>query len=158
MKRQIIAFISLFSLVLVLSVYYVMLPFSTSGLDQVVDTQIESSSALNYSSLESNKNESYEEFISLQNEIIASVEASNEEKATALEQIASKNKQIELESKIKEELKEIGYEKVFVEIHKETVTIITSKIDSTKTDVVKIINVAYKILGTNFHVEVMFKN
>lgn len=158
MKRQIIAFISLFSLVLVLSVYYVMLPFSTSGLDQVVDTQIESSSDLYYSSLESNKNESYEEFISLQNEIIASVEASNEEKATALEQIASKNKQIELESKIKEELKEIGYEKVFVEIHKENVTIITSKIDSTKTDVVKIINVAYKILGTNFHVEVMFKN
>ena len=90
MKRQIIAFISLFSLVLVLSVYYVMLPFSTSGLDQVVDTQIESSSDLYYSSLESNKNESYEEFMSLQNEIIASVEASNEEKATALEQIASK--------------------------------------------------------------------
>ena len=106
MKRQIIAFISLFSLVLVLSVYYVMLPFSTSGLDQVVDTQIESSSDLYYSSLESNKNESYEEFMSLQNEIIASVEASNEEKATALEQIAGKNREIELENKIKEELKE----------------------------------------------------
>ena len=63
MKRQIVAFISLFSLVLVLSVYYVMLPFSTAGLDQVVDTKVESSSDLYYSSLESNKEEAYIEFV-----------------------------------------------------------------------------------------------
>lgn len=158
MKRQVVAFISLFSLVLVLSVYYVMLPFSTSGLDQVVDTKVESSSDLYYSSLEANKNEAYDEFVSLQNEIIASAEASNEEKANALTAIANKNKQLELENKIKAELKEIGYEKVFVEIHEENVTIIVSKIDETKTDVAKVMAVAFRILGINTHVEVMFKN
>lgn len=158
MKRQVVAFISLFSLVLVLSVYYVMLPFSTSGLDQVVNTQIESSSDLYYSSLETNKTESYEEFVNSQNEIIASAEASNEEKANALLAIENKNKQKELENKITAELKEIGYEKVFVEINKETVTVIVSKLDETKNDVAKIINVVFKTVGVNVFVEVMFKN
>lgn len=158
MKRQVVAFISLFSLVLVLSVYYVMLPFSTSGLDQVVNTQIESSSDLYYSSLETNKTESYEEFVNSQNEIIASAEASNEEKANALLAIENKNKQKELENKITAELKEIGYEKVFVEINKETVIVIVSKLDETKNDVAKIINVVFKTVGVNVFVEVMFKN
>lgn len=158
MKRQVVAFISLFSLVLVLSVYYVMLPFSTDGLDQVVDTKVESSSDIYYSSLEVAKNDSYEEFVASQNEIIASAEATNDEKATALQAIADKNKQLELENKVKAELKEIGYEKVYVEMNKETITIIISKEDATKTDAAKAMAVAYKVFGTNVFVEVMFKN
>ena len=111
-----------------------------------------------YSSLETNKTESYEEFVNSQNEIIASAEASNEEKANALLAIENKNKQKELENKITAELKEIGYEKVFVEINKETVTVIVSKLDETKNDVAKIINVVFKTVGVNVFVEVMFKN
>ena len=52
----------------------------------------------------------------------------------------------------------IGYEKVFVEINKETVTVIVSKLDETKNDVAKIINVVFKTVGVNVFVEVMFKN
>ena len=65
---------------------------------------------------------------------------------------------LKLISKIKVELKEIGYEKVFVEIHKENVTVIVSKNEENKKDVAKIINIVYKILGSNIYVEIMFKN
>jgi len=158
MKRQVVAFISLFSLVLVLSVYYVMLPFSTDGVDQVVDTNLESASDVFYENLEETKIDVYEDFVNSQNEIIASASSTNEEKANALQAIADKNKQLELENKVKAELKEIGYEKVYVEMNDETVTIIISKDDATKEDAAKAISAAFKVFGMNKYVEVMFKN
>ena len=85
MNRQIVAFLSLFSLVLVLSIYYVMLPFANpASNDKNANVDIEDSTELYFASLLEKKNNEYEIFISEQTEIVASADASGEEKAQAL--------------------------------------------------------------------------
>ena len=69
MNKQLVSFLSLFSLVLVLSIYYVMLPFSGSNLGDnsnnlPVINEIEDATDAYFVSLELQKSETYKELIS----------------------------------------------------------------------------------------------
>ena len=88
MNKQVISFLSLFSLVLVLSVYYVVVP---SNNDQTVNGSIDSNGELNindasslfFQTLIENRNSRHEEVKNAQLEILVSSEYSNEEKIEA---------------------------------------------------------------------------
>ena len=95
MNKQLVSFLSLFSLVLVLSIYYVMLPFKGSNDftgnngDLPIINEIEDPSESYFASLEIQKSESYKELLDAQKDILASASATIEEKVNKLIQKAN---------------------------------------------------------------------
>ena len=103
MNKKVITFLSLFSLVLILSIYYVISPFGESNTP--IDNNVNVNVNLNneedayFVSLEVAKEEDYDSYIEKMNAIIASSEYSNDEKKIALENIEKRKAQRELEKK-----------------------------------------------------------
>ena len=91
MNKKVVTFLSLFSLVLILSIYYVISPFGNNidpnnGLN--VNVQVNNENDEYFASLEVAKEDNYQEYIDEMNAIIASSECTNEQKKEALENIA----------------------------------------------------------------------
>ena len=85
MNKKVVTFLSLFSLVLILSIYYVISPFGeTNPPDTNVNLVVEEENDAYFASLEVTKEENYQNYIEEMNAIIASSEHSNEEKKEAL--------------------------------------------------------------------------
>ena len=86
MNKKVVTFLSLFSLVLILSIYYVVSPFGTNlkNDDTNVNVVINQESDAYFTSLEVTKNENYDLYIEEMNAIIASSNHTNEEKRDAL--------------------------------------------------------------------------
>ena len=70
MNRQLVAFLSLFSLVLVLSVYYVMMPSTTTQLKenaQSVNLNVKDATTLYFESLDLERDNAHQEYIDERN-------------------------------------------------------------------------------------------
>lgn len=163
-NRRLISFLSLFSLVLVLSIYYVLVPVSNAtlnesgvnnGEDSIVSV-IDGEDAY-FESLELAKVSKLNSDIDELNGIVASSSATMEEKVNALEMIAQKNKKIKEENALKQAIKESGYNNAYVEYEDNTVKILVSKKEATKSDAVNIIKLAYNKLGNSYVPSVSFK-
>ena len=135
MNRQLIAFLSLFSLTLVLSVYYVLIPKvnvdnTISNPDQVVNGEILDAQAAYFENLSIERDSIYKGYYDQQNNILSSSSYSNLEKENALKLIEEYKKEevqlLELENCVKC----IGYQNVFVEYINSDIHVITSCIDS----------------------------
>lgn len=135
MNRQLVAFLSLFSLTLVLSVYYVLIP-SVNKNNQIenetskpVNGVVLDAESAYYESLDIERDAYFESYYQEQNSILASSDYSNLEKEQALikiEEIKEQEKQIEaLESCVKG----IGYQNVFVEYINDDIHVVASCID-----------------------------
>jgi hypothetical protein len=152
MNRQIVAFLSLFSLVLVLSIYYVMLPFANpASNDKNANVDIEDSTELYFASLLEKKNNEYEIFISEQTEIVASADASGEEKAQALAAIEQRRAILEKEEQAINLILEYGFDEAYVEIVDGTVEILVA-IDEeyTTLDIAQIMIIAFNQFGRDY--------
>ena len=131
MNRQLVAFLSLFSLVLVLSVYYVLIPTVSASTDENENSKPVNGIVLNaeeayFETLSINRDAQYQEYYEKQNNILASSEYSNLEKEQALITIeAFKEKERELEN-MEYSIKCIGYSNVFVEYIDQDIYVITS--------------------------------
>ena len=89
MNRQLVAFLSLFSLVLVLSVYYVLIPTVSNSQNENEVSKPVNGVVLNaeeayFETLNINRDAQYQEYYDQQNNILASSEYSNLEKEQAL--------------------------------------------------------------------------
>lgn len=163
-NRRLISFLSLFSLVLVLSIYYVLVPVNNATLDGGVSdnggdevVSVTDGEDAYFENLELAKVSKFNDDIGELNQIVASSSSTMEEKVSALEMIANKKKLNKEEQLLKQAIKEAGYTNAYVEYEDSTVKILVSKKDATKSDAVTIIKLAYEKLGNSYTPSVSFK-
>lgn len=119
MNRQLVAFLSLFSLVLVLSVYYVMMPSNNNTIDNTQEVSgilIKDNRTLYFETLDLEREQSHKEYIDSMIDVYegVSTEYTLEE---AYININNRNKIIKDEEKVKSLLKSMGYASCYVEIN-----------------------------------------
>ena len=151
MNKQAFTFLTLFSLILVLSVYYMMLPPSTS--DELVthnETVIEK--------LQKEHEKEIESIIDKNNDLIARESSTSDTINQALKVISELKNQTEQEKKVLDKIKSLGYKDVFVECDKQTIKVTILLNEPTKTDASKVIGEVLKVLGDSYQVEVKFVN
>lgn len=121
MNRQLVAFLSLFSLVLVLSVYYVMMPSPSSLLntkEETVSVTIKDATTLYFETLEMDRAKQHQDYI---DEMIDVYKGLNDEYSLeeAYMNIENRNKLIEEENLIEECVKNLGYTSCYAEVEGE---------------------------------------
>ncbi len=161
MNKKIITFLSLFSLVLILSIYYVVSPFGENLVNSNnvnVNVNINNEIDEYFASLEVNKEDNYQNYIDEMNAIIASSDYNNDEKKEALENINKMNNLKVLENKTINELKNLGYDKLFMEVSKIEIFVIIKYEDFTNLDAAKIMSTIYKNFGNNYSIEIALKS
>ena len=102
MNKQAITFLSLFTLILVLSVYYLVVP----PIDQQTNVQTKQLSKIEV--LQNQLNENHENTLAENNDVIASAKSSKKQIQEALTSIEKTNSDIETENTICKLLKEKG--------------------------------------------------
>ena len=151
MNKQAFTFLTLFSLILVLSVYYIMLPASTN--DNLV-THNESV----IEKLQKEHDKEIESIIEKNNDIIAKETSTSENINEALEVISQTKNIVELEKKVIDKIKALGYKEVFVECEQQNIRVTILLNSASKTDASKVISEVLKVLGDAYQVEVKFVN
>ena len=164
--KRIVSFCSLFSLVLILSVYYVLSPVSEVS-DQSVNSQVDNSNDATVSVIDGEKayfdnldilkEAAFLEEIKELEAIVASATSTSEEKIQALE---VKNEKIKMNAKEKEIatiIKQKGYDNVYVEYEGNKVNVLVSKKDAGKTEALDIMRSIYSSLGDGYTPLISFK-
>lgn len=174
MNKQALAFLTMFSLILMLSVYYVTLPSDTIS---VMNNEKEKKEAeKDISDKQKNENETStskkeqehseklqeeidqkkEEELLKQSSVVADAKSDDATKEDALSAIDKLKEEKSLQKKASDSLKEDGYQNA-VEIHEGTcvVSIFEQKDDVEAAK--KIMNKVYEITNHNYVVEVTFK-
>jgi hypothetical protein len=153
MNKQALTFLTLFSLILVLSIYYIILPPSTTEDAQVNVTETTNSEI---EVLQNELDAKREKLISENNDIIASASSDNDTISTALETIAKTKEVAAKEKEVIKIVKDLGYDKCFVEIENTSVKVIVEKKNANKNDANTIIKALLNHLGNEYQVEVKF--
>ena len=149
MNKQGFRFLTLFSLILVLSMYYIMLPPTSEN--EVVQNDIST-----IEQLQNQLDQKREDTITKNNEIIAKESSTSESINEALETISETKNVTEKEKSIVSKLKEMGYAESYVEIDQQTIKITILKKDATQTDASKVIKEVLNLVGDSYQVEVKF--
>lgn len=133
MNRHLVAFLSLFSLVLVLSVYYVMIPSvnsnQNSNNDIPVNGVIVDAESAYFESLDIERDALFNSYYQEQNQILVSSTFTNEEKEQALIKIEELKQKESMLSSFENSIKGIGYQNVFVEYVNDDIKVVTTSID-----------------------------
>ena len=113
MNKHLIAFLSVFSLGGVLSIYYAIIPMNNSENQEVAasvsPSSVSYSPELYFSALISQRKENHDKIVSDYNEIIVSEAYSKEEKEVALSSLEKENNTYALELTIDRNLATVGY-------------------------------------------------
>jgi len=149
MNKQAFTFLTLFSLILVLSIYYIMLP--PTNKDEVV-TNTQST----IEQLQEQLDKKREDIISKNNQIIAKESSTSDSINEALETISETKNLGEKEKSIVTKIKELGYEEAYVEIENKTIKVTISKKDANQSDASKVIKEILNLVGEEYQVEVKF--
>lgn len=162
--KKIISFCSLFSLVLILSVYYVLSPAVSE--DMNVNSNVEQDDAqvsiidgesAYFENLNVLKETALLEEIRELEAIVASGSATSQEKLEALEVKNMKIKMNEKEKQLAKLIKEKGYNNVYVEYEGNKVNVLVSKENATKIEALEIMRTIYPVLDVGYTPSVMFK-
>lgn len=152
MNRQAITFLTLFSLILVLSIYYILLPPENTVNEVAVNNQEISQ----IEALQKNLDKEREDLISENNAIIASSESDSDKIASALATISEAKETSALEAKITKIVNEAGFKNVFVEVENKTIKVIVDKKNASGNDANSIIKVIMEKTKNEYQVEVKF--
>lgn len=149
MNKQAFTFLTLFSLILVLSIYYIMLPPTSQN--EVVQNDIST-----IEQLQNQLDKKRKDIITKNNEIIAKESSTSESINEALETISETKNVTEKEKSIVTQLGELGYQESYVEIDNQTVKITILKKDATQSDASNVIKEVLNLIGDSYQVEVKF--
>lgn len=147
MNRQVITFFSLFTLILVLSVYYILIPPASTN--QSVSTNNSMQDLLD---LKRNEQKS------VQNEILASSTSTGEQLNDALNIISETQTNENIELNVKNKLTELGFENVFCEIDHEVIKISISKKNHNIEDVLLVMEHVDELCNQKYTPEIKFIN
>lgn len=153
MNKQAITFLTLFSLILVLSIYYILLPPELDGDKQVTVNEQNDSQIV---SLQEDLDKKREEVISKNNDVIASSSSNSDTISKALKTIAETKETAAKEKEIAGILEGLGYKQSFVEVESKTVKVVVEKKEAGKNDANTIIKALLKHLGNDYQIEVKF--
>lgn len=164
MKKQVVSFLALFGLVLVLSVYYVLLPTNlfinnrenTPNLE--VGVTIDESANLYFATLQTNLEKKHNQIIEQNESIVASAEYGNNEKEVALNLIDNEYKVMESETFLVGLIKEEGFMNAYVEYQEGIIKVIVQSTTKTKEEVATIMTL---VMENSIHAllpEVTFVN
>ena len=151
MNRQLVAFLSLFSLVLVLSVYYVMLPSPSNQLsDNNSSIVYKDATTLYFETLDMEREEAHQEYL---DQMIAVYEGKSDKYTIeeAFLNIANRKNIMKEESEVETYLKTLGYSSCYCEIEGENyikVVVFSNKKDFAEID--KIIYQVQNLLNRDF--------
>ncbi|MEG0365632.1 MAG: SpoIIIAH-like family protein [Coprobacillus sp.] len=149
MNKQAFTFLTLFSLILVLSIYYIMLP-------PVSNDKSVSKTENTIQQLQEQLEKKRDDIISKNNQIIAKESSTSDSINKALETISETKNMGEKEKKIVDKIKELGFQDAYVEIDNLTVKVTVLKKDATQSDASKVIKEILKLVGNEYQVEVKF--
>ena len=161
-NRRLISFLSLFSLVLVLSIYYVLVPVNNVVIDDsgnVSDDAVVSvtdGEDAYFESLEMAKVSKINSDIDELTQVVASRGSTIDEKIAALEMIENRKMLNKQEQKIKTAILEAGYSNAYVEYEDNIINIVVGKKEATKTDAVNVIRLVYSNVGFGYTPSVSF--
>lgn len=141
MNKRVITFLSLFSLVMVLSVYYVMLPTGVKNPNetQQVGNVIANAEDPYIEGIILERKASLDQELETQLDIMASSEFSATEKVVAAERIEEIEQLIDIEAEMRTSIKELGFASCYVELNVSDVEVLAVSESKTKTDALKII-------------------
>lgn len=148
MNKQAFTFLTLFSLILVLSIYYIMLPSS--------ETENVATTASTITQLQEELDQKRDEIIAENNEIIAQESSTTEAINEALETISETKSLSEKEKDIVTMILELGYEEAYVEIDNKTIKVTIKKGDALASDASTVIKEILNLMGNEYQVEVKF--
>lgn len=148
MKKQVVSFMALFGLVLVLSVYYVLLPNNLfvgqlkPNLDNTlnVGVTIDEASDLYFSKLNTKLDEKHNEIIYGYEEVVASDSKTNEEKEVALNMLSTQQKIQNNEDLLVSMIKDLGYFNAFVEYQDDIIKVIVQSTSITNEQAAELIS------------------
>lgn len=152
MNRQAITFLTLFSLILVLSIYYILLPPENTANQVVSNTEEISQIEI----MQKNLDKEREDLISKNNDIIASSQSDSDKIASALASINEAKEKVALEKKITEIINEAGFKSVFVEVENKTIKVVVDKKNGKESDANNIIKTVMEKTNNEYQVEVKF--
>lgn len=122
MNKQVVSFLSLFSLVLVLSIYYVVVPASgkttevgSSVSEPGTEISVNDAPSLFFSTLAENRRIRHEEIKNAQIDILASSDYSNDEKLEAREKLTYEELIETTETGLEASMDELEFHETFVE-------------------------------------------
>lgn len=151
MNKQAFTFLTLFSLILVLSIYYIMLP-------PTIQEETVNNTTTTIQQLQQQLDKKREDIISKNNEIIAKESSTSDSINEALETISETKNLGEKEKNIVAKVKELGYQDAYVEIEKQTIKVTVLKKEATQSDASKVIKEILNLVGEDYQVEVKFIN
>lgn len=158
MNKQLVAFLSMFSLVLVLSIYYVLMPGKTTDSAEPVIDLVSEASDPYFETILLEQEENYNEIIEEQYQIVSSSEYSNSEKVIALETIAKIQETRDNEKAIRDIIIDAGYPSAFVELYDDdSAYVLTISKTKTKLEVAQIIYYVQDFLNEEISVTVSFR-
>ena len=150
MNRQAIVFLTMFSLVLMLAVYYITMPIEAPSETPV--STVNSSFTNLQKNIDVKRKQLLEEYTS----IVASNQSNTIDKSKAMEQIDKLNKIVDNEKIYSKLVKELGYEECVVEIDNDIIRITVLKDDSMTNDASKIIQTILSKSNYEYIPEVSF--
>lgn len=152
MNRQAITFLTLFSLILVLSIYYILLPPENTANQVSLNDQEVSQIEM----MQKNLDKEREDLISKNNAIIASGKSNSDEIASALASISEAKETSALEKKITDIINNAGFKNAFVEVENKTIKVVVDKKNGKETDANNIIKAVMEKTNNEYQVEVKF--
>ena len=161
MKKRVVTFLSLFSLAMVLSVYYVMLPTGVKNPSNTepVNNIIENADDPYIEGIVLERTSSLKEELQTQLEIMESSDYSATEKVNAASRIEEIEYIIDLEDEMRTSIKELGFPSAYVEWKISDVDVLAVSETKTKQEALKIIECNDSFFNdTDFHqVNVYFR-
>lgn len=161
-NRRLISFLSLFSLVLVLSVYYVLVPVNNVVIEENGNVSEDSFVSVTdgedayFESLELAKVSKVNDDMDELTQVVASSASTIDEKIAALEMIETMKRMSREEEKIKKSILEAGYSNAYVEYEDKVVNVVVAKKDANKSDAATIIKLVYSSVGVSYMPSVSF--
>ena len=152
MNKQLVAFLSMLSLVLVLSVYYVMLPFENvpTTNSQNVSSIITTTDDAYFASLAAEQDNNYDLLFEENYKILCESTYTQEEKVEALETISQLETKRHKESEIRDLILGNGHPSCFIEIKDDSIYVFVKSTTKTKTEIVNIMELVDTIITSKY--------
>ena len=152
MNKQLVAFLSMLSLVLVLSVYYVMLPFENvpTTNSQNVSSIITTTDDAYFASLAAEQDNNYDLLFEENYKILCESTYTQEEKVEALETISQLETKRHKESEIRDLILGNGHPSCFIEIKDDSIYVFVKSTTKTKTEIVNIMGLVDTIIPSKY--------
>lgn len=152
MNKQLVAFLSMLSLVLVLSVYYVMLPFENvpTTNSKNVSSIITTTDDAYFASLAAEQDNNYDLLFEENYKILCESTYTQEEKVEAIETISQLETKRHKENEIRDLILGNGHPSCFIEIKDDSIYVFVKSTTKTKNEIVNIMELVDTIISSKY--------